>query len=312
MGNSYLISRLSSLGDVVNTLPTAVALKRAFPDCKISWLVDPRFAGIVDRCSAVDRVIRWKPNLREVSKLDFGEEFTIAFDMQGLLKSAVPIWKSKAQRKLAYHWQREGASLFVPPVLPQSKSFHIVDQLLDVVRGAGIDVQSVGFDLHADEGDISNVMKRLNELGLSGRFVAINAGSAWPSKRWAPAHFALVIDQLSANGIQSVMIGTGALADREAADLVISECKSSPIDMLGQTSVVELIALLSRASAHVAGDTGSLHIANALGTPLVAMYSITKPHRTGPFGKLEFCHYDPVHLNNINPARVLDSIMSVL
>lgn len=300
------------MGDVVNSLPTAVALKHASPGCKISWLVDPRFAGIVDRCSAVDRVIRWKPKLREVYKLDFGEDYTIAFDMQGLLKSAIPIWKVKAERKLGYHWQREGASLFVPSVLPQNQSFHIVDQLLDVVRGAGFEVHSVGYDLHADKGDISNVLSKLRDLGLTGRFVAINAGSAWPSKRWEPSHFATVIDQLSENGIQSVLIGTSVKADREAADQVIFESKSSPIDMLGQTTVVELIALLSQASAHLAGDTGSLHIANALGTPLVALNSITKPHRTGPYGKLEFCHYDPIHLNNINPGKVLDSLMSVL
>jgi ADP-heptose:LPS heptosyltransferase len=232
--------------------------------------------------------------------------------MQGLLKSAVPVWKAKAGQKLGYHWQREGASLFVPPVHPQNQSYHIVDQLLDVIRGAGIEVNAPGYGLEANEADVTNIMVRLDELGLSGRFVAINAGSAWPSKRWAPAHFACVIDRLHENGIQSLMIGTSAPADRDAADQVNAACKYHPIDMLGQTSVVELIALLSMAAAHLAGDTGSLHIANALGIPLVALYSITKPHRTGPYGRLDFCHYDPIHLNNIGPEKVLNSLLSVL
>src|SRR2546423_15390700 len=90
-----LISRLSSLGDVVCSLPAAAALKNGFPDCHVTWIVDPRFETIVRSCSAVDEVIALG------SSLPSPLEFDAALDLQGLLKSACPIAKSRAKRKLA-------------------------------------------------------------------------------------------------------------------------------------------------------------------------------------------------------------------
>lgn len=99
----FLISRLSSLGDVVCSLPAAGALKAAFPDSKIAWVVDPRFAEVVECCRHVDEVVRAKPGFSPSTWPRWEGEFEAALDLQGLLKSALPVARAKAKRKLGYH-----------------------------------------------------------------------------------------------------------------------------------------------------------------------------------------------------------------
>jgi len=121
----FLIARLSALGDVVCSLPAASALKATWPDCHITWVADPRFAGIAQCCEAVDEVRVVKPSLRSIPT--YSEPFDAAFDLQGLLKSGLCLARAKAKTKLGYHWQREGSFLFSSPVAPDPTSWHIVD-----------------------------------------------------------------------------------------------------------------------------------------------------------------------------------------
>ncbi len=304
---NFLISRLSALGDAVCCLPTAVALKQTFPECHITWLVDPRFAGVVECCEAVDEVIRTKPNLKNIPSYD--RTFEAALDMQGLLKSALGIVKAKAKRKVGYHWQREGSFLFSERILPDPSSFHIVDQYVDVARAIGADMDRASFRLKPKEEDILSVRAKLKAKGLSGRFVVMNAGAGWATKRWPPSHFAQIIDALN---IPTALIGGKAEADRAAADEVIKACQNKPINLLGETNVRELVALIRLASAHVGGDTGSTHIAAALDIPAIGLYSITRPQRSCPYGQIERCHYEPAGLANIRPEEVMKTLSAAI
>lgn len=321
MGPQFLISRLSSLGDVACTLPVAGTLKAAFPDAEIVWVADPRFAGVVECCAAVDQVVVAKPGLHPKTWPQIEGEFEAALDMQGLLKSAIPVARAKAKRKLGYHWQREGAWLFSNPVIPDASSFHIVDQYVDVARAAvselsapssPLDPASTHFDLRPKDEDLASVRSKLAEAGVSGRFIAMNAGAGWATKRWPATSFAETIDVIAKIGVQTVLLGGKAAADREAADAVVLASKEKPADLLGKTNVRELVALLSLADAHLGGDTGSTHLMAALGRPAVGLYSITRPKRSCPYGQVERCHYDPDSLSNIAPAPVVESLREAL
>ncbi len=303
----FLISRLSALGDTVCCLPVAVALKRSFPECHITWLVDPRFSGVVHCCQAVDEVIEAKPNLKSIPQ--YRESFEAALDMQGLLKSALGIARAKAKRKVGYHWQREGSWLFSERILPDPSSLHIVDQYVDVARSVGAEMDTAEFGLNPKEEDILSVRAKLKGFGLSGRFVVINPGAGWVSKRWPAAHFAEVINALH---LPVVLIGGKAESDRNAADEVIQACRKKPFDLLGKTNIRELVALLRLTSAHVGGDTGSTHIAAALNTPAIGLYSITRPQRSCPYGQIERCHYEPAGLAKITPEAVMTTISTAI
>jgi ADP-heptose:LPS heptosyltransferase len=233
-------------------------------------------------------------------------------DLQGLLKSALCIARAKAGRKVGYHWQREGSWLFSARIVPDPSSFHVVDQYVDVARAVGGEMNRAEFGLAPKEEDLAAVREKLSAAGIGNRFVVMNAGAGWVTKRWPPSHFAEVIDALAAAGIPSVLIGGKAAADREAADEVISGCKQAPAYLLGATSVRQLVALIHLADAHLGGDTGSTHLAAALGIPAFGLYSITRPKRSCPYGQIDRCFYDPNGLGNIQPEPVVAALRDTL
>lgn len=305
----FLISRLSSLGDVVCSLPAAGALKKAFPESEIVWVADPRFAAVVRCCRHVDQVVEARPGFSPSTWPNIEGPFEAALDLQGLLKSAIPVARAKAKTKLGYHWQREGAWLFSRPVIPDPSSFHIVDQYVDVARAAGGEADFADFGLGPGADDLASVGVK---LGSPGRFVAINPGAAWATKRWPAESFAQVIDELATAGVASVLLGGKAEADLAAGRAVREACRSEPIDMQGKTSVGELIALLSLADAHLGGDTGSTHLMAALGRPAVGLYSITRPQRSCPYRQIDRCHYEAEALANIAPEAVFTTLQEAM
>lgn len=331
----FLISRLSALGDVVCSLPVASCLKAAFPESHITWVVDPRFAGIVECCTAVDEVIRAKPGFKSSSWPTFEQPFDAALDLQGLTKSGIVVGRAKAPIKLAYHWQRELSRLFAGPALPDPTSIHIVDQYVDVARatiealdspsprkgssswGGGRGVGSTNdspavFALEPMPEDLENVKLLLAEKGVAGKFVAMNAGAGWATKRWPAGSFAQVADALAEQGIASVFLGGKAQADHDAFNEVAAAATHEPISLVGGTSVRELVALLSLAAAHVGGDTGSTHLTAVLGKTAIGLYSITKPHRSCPYGQISNTLYDPSGLAAISPEAVLTLLMPIV
>lgn len=261
-------------------------------------------------CEAVDEIIVVKPSLKTIPV--FPEKFDAALDLQGLLKSALCISKAKADRKVGYHWRREGAWFFSERILPDPTSFHVVDQYVDVTREVGGRMDRAEFMLEPKLEDVIAVRQKLAVNAVTGRFVVVNAGAGWPTKRWLPAHFAKVIDALADAGYGSVMIGGKAEPDRYAAAEVISGCRNSPADLVGQTTVRELVALIYLSSAHLGGDTGSTHIAAALDKPAVGLYSITSPRRACPYGQIDRCLFEPGGLALIHPEQVMSKMMEVL
>jgi ADP-heptose:LPS heptosyltransferase len=258
----------------------------------------------------VDEVVKIKPGAKPETWPRYAEPFDAALDLQGLLKSALGIARAKANRKVGYHWQREGAGFFSERILPDPTSYHIVDQYVDVARELGGVADRAVFNLAPKDSDLEKVGALLIENGVEGRFVAMNAGAGWVTKRWPPEHFATLITDLKSQGVPTVLIGAKG-ADQEAIGAIASQ-GATFADLSGKTNVSELVALLSLASAHVGGDTGSTHISAALGIPAIGLYSITRPQRSCPYGQIERCHYDPSGLAAIQPADVLKTVLGVL
>ncbi len=307
---SFLISRLSALGDVVCSLPAAGALKAGHPGCRVVWVCDPRFAAIPRLCRHVDEVIEARPGLSPKTWPRIEGEFEAALDLQGLAKSALIVWRCRAARKLGYHWQREGAWMASQAVLPDPSSWHIVDQYVDVARAAGGIAHQADFGLEAPEAP--TVAQMLNEAGVRQPFVVLNPGAAWATKRWPPTHAGSLIDLLADQGVSTVLIGGRSQADRASARSVLAESRAGAADLCGRTSLEELVALLAACSAHVGGDTGSTHIAAALGVPAIGLYSITRPRRSCPYGQIDRCFYEPEGLDRIEPAAVASRVLEAI
>ena len=302
-----LVSRLSSLGDVVCTLPAAGALKAGIPDAEIVWAVDARFRGIVELCKNVDHIVDWprRPQAWRKAASELGE-FDVALDLQGLLKSASVVALVRAGRKLGYHWRREFAWMFTQAVKPDRTSLHVVDQYVDVARAAGGVADAAEFGLVPNQADVA----RVRAMVVGDRLVICNAGAGWASKRWPAKSFAQLANRLAAAGATVAFIG--AEPDRSVFDEVRGHGCGAAIDLIGKTSVKELVALVSLAKAHVGGDTGSSHIAAALGVPAISMYSVTRPERTGPYGQRHRALYDPRGLARIDVDSVYSAVIAAI
>jgi ADP-heptose:LPS heptosyltransferase len=287
---------------VVCTLPAAVALKSTFLECEIVWCVDKRFAGIVELCDAVD-VVAVLPDEDQLKFAKSLGQFDFAFDMQGLLKSAVLVGAANAKVKLGYHWQREGAFLFSQRVLPDKTSLHVTDQYVDVVRAVGAESDRADFNLKPNADDVTQVQEL---LPTTHALVVCNAGAGWATKRWPARHYAVLADQLHKSGMIVAFIG--AESDRHAFEEVRQFGAAEAVDLIGKTSIKQLVALLSLAKAHVGGDTGSTHIAAALGVPAIGLYSVTRPERSCPYGQRHNTLYDPAGISRISPEQVLATL----
>jgi ADP-heptose:LPS heptosyltransferase len=238
------------------------------------------------------------------------EPYDAVLDLQGLLKSALFVRAARSELKLGYHWMREGAWLFSQRVLPDPSSVHVVDQYVDVARAAGGEADNAFFDLHAHFDDLEEVEQKLRFRGVGERFVVMNAGAGWASKRWPAQHFAKLADMLALAHVQTVFLG--GPGDQTVLEEVRALGAKEAISMVGETNVRELIALISLATLHIGGDTGSTHIAAALGKPSIGLYSLTRPERTGPYGQIHNCLFDARSLANIEVESVFGRVLEVL
>jgi heptosyltransferase-1 len=286
-----LLIKPSSLGDIVHALPTATALRRRFPTASLTWLVKRQWAGVLEGSSALDHILAvdlslggWPAAIRAVRE----GHFDLVVDLQGLLRSAVLAWLSGAPVRVGFANGREGSPWFyTQKIAILDPGMHAVDRYLLIPRSLGGAPPLIGaldFPLAVDSGADNKVSEMLLSAGwIAGSpLVAINAGARWPTKQWPSSAFAEVADQLQDEGIRVVVIGS--VAESHLANTVVGHMQTSAINLVGKTSIKELIALLRRVRFLITNDSGPMHLAAALGTPVVALFGPTDPGRTGPYG----------------------------
>ncbi len=284
-----LIVRLSSVGDVVHTLPALHALKGAGWD--VGWLVEEAAAELLEGHPLLTHVVR-VPRAR-VLRLGVArralralreQAYDVALDFQGLWKSALWARMVGVPRILGYAapWRREPGSSFLVTEqvdMPQDV-VHVIDKNLTLLRT--LSIEAVGlrcFPLPPLGERARQVESRLAELDL-GPFVILNPGGSWLSKLWPPDRFGTVARALRERGLASLVTfgpGEESLAERVVAASDGAARRCFP------TSLLELAELARHARVVVAADTGPMQLACAVGAPVVALFGPTDPLRNGPF-----------------------------
>jgi lipopolysaccharide heptosyltransferase I len=282
---NILIVRLGALGDVVHAVPAAAALRKAFPGAGIDWLVDAKHRDMVDLVTAIDRTVTldsptvagWTTVLRALRRTSYD----IAIDLQGLLKSAVLARGSGAARVVGFsiwHLREKTARPFYSDA-HAAEGGHVIAKNLRLLRAVGVEDDEIRFPL-ADVA--SPALEQLRQRIPADRpFALLNAGAAWPNKRWPPERFGELASFLrAACGLTPVVLwGPG---EERLADTVIAASSNTAI-AAPATGIADLVALARAAALVVSGDTGPLHIATAVGTPTVSLFGPTDPDRNGPY-----------------------------
>ncbi|HLZ34575.1 MAG TPA: lipopolysaccharide heptosyltransferase II [Nitrospira sp.] len=285
-----LLIKPSSLGDIVHAMPTLAALRRAYPSATVTWLVKRQWSDLVERIDGVDRV--WavdqgmKGWLSQVSALR-AARFDVAVDLQGLFRSAAMGWLSGAPHRVGFANAREGSPWWYNQRVPvPTVDMHAVDRYLLVAKAMGAIVPGpVEFRFRTPQADHDRIDQLLREAGVAteSRWVAMNVSARWPTKRWPSASFAALADRLVAEGFGPVLF-MGGPDEREDVAAVREMMKAGSFDLSGALPVGLLPAFLSKAALLITNDSGPMHIAAAVGTPVVALFGPTSPVRTGPYG----------------------------
>lgn len=302
MYKNILIIKMSSLGDVLHTLPFAAALRKLYPEARISWLVHPQFAGFVPDPPTIDEVIYFDKKkfnslgmsgklayYREMKATLQAKHFDLVIDMQGLFKSAVLAAISGCSERIGYCEMREGSGFISRAIKGEHSKDHVIERYLDVARylGAKIDgLEDVEFPMPNLDKERASLKQKLDALGVPAApsYVVIVPGARWVTKEWPVERYAEVISMLNADGYPCVL--AGGPDEVEKGKRIVELCNNSPLlfNMIANTSLRELAALIQDCCFYISADTGPLHFAAALKKPLVAMYGPTKADRTGPYG----------------------------
>jgi lipopolysaccharide heptosyltransferase I len=281
-----LIIKLSSLGDVIHALPVAGALRRRFPGAQISWLVGPASAGVVTICRHVDRVITWAPGGRP--RLDLLAELRqvgpqVCLDLQGLIRTACIARLSGARWRIGFRTTQEGGfALCNLRVIPARTDIHAVDAYLEFARFLGADRAAPDFGLELPM-PARQMGARIAGVSGGAPTVALLPGTQWATKKWPAHHFAQLGAGLARLGLRCVVLGSGA--DREAGAAIAAAAPNSTTDLTGRTSLVESAYIIANCALAVGNDSGPMHLAAALGVPVVALFGPTDPARTAPYGR---------------------------
>ena len=301
------IVKLSAIGDVVHALPVASALRTRYPQAHLAWIVGGKGRAILEGHPALDEIItfdkaRWMSEFpyphRTLSVLwrigRFAHllrtaNFDLVIDLQGLMKSGVLTWLTGAGVRIGFSSDRcreaANARFTNCHVTPLEGDVHIVDQYLSLVRGLEIDTRLKQFKIHIPESDRTYIHDFLHkhQVAEDTLLVVINPGAGWETKCWGEDNFARLADMITSEigGLVMFLWGPSELPLVKS----IQKKMCQPSLRACPTSLKQSMALMERAHLFIAGDTGPLHIAAALGIPCVGIFGPTSPERNGPYGQ---------------------------
>ena len=300
-----LILKPSSLGDVIHALPVLRLLKLHFRDAEIFWWIDSALAPLVEGDPDLTGIVRferkrwakpqhWPEMLRSIRWLR-AQKFDLVIDLQCLLRSAAFAWLANGKFLVGLDEVREGARGFYDLALPrQSFHTHAVDWYLAVLPPLGVPVHK-NFDWLPERPKIAAEVKRkwpaafptsISQLP-SSKLILLQPGARWKNKRWPVQHFAELVQALAEKFPDARFAVLGGKDDAPLGEIILQAAPEKVLNLCGKTSLPEMIEWVRRGDLLITNDTGPMHVAAALGKPLVAIFGPTEPRRTGSYGQLE-------------------------
>ena len=279
----------SAFGDVVQALPLLEGLRRRFPAARIAWVINTELADLVAGHPLLDDVITFRRHgswfqQAELLRTLRGRRFDLVLDLQGLLRTAVMTFATGAPWRLGLETAREGAAWSCTHILPGTGSDVAAHaRYWNVAQILGAEGQRPAAQLAIPVEALSAAESLLAPLRVGGRPVlAVHPGAKWETKRWPAAKFAEVLRGVAPD-VSIVVVGTAA--ERPIAETLVSAVLARggrALDLTGRTALKPLAAVLQRCGALLSNDSGPLHLAAEMGTPVVGLYTCTSAVRSGP------------------------------
>ena len=305
---SILVVRLSAIGDIVFASPLVAALRRRWPEARIAWLVQPECAALLDRHPDLDAVIvcplrHWqrlwrerryrelwagirtlRANLRE-------QDFDLALDLQGLLKSGLLTWLSGARERIGLG-SREGSQWLMTRRLPRGGDSRLIgSEYRFLAESLALPVAD-GFPMavHYGEAEAAFAESVIARESLANGYAVFCPFTTRPQKHWIEERWARLAHRVRDElGLVPVLLG--GPGDREAARRIADAADDQLIDLTGQTSLTEAAALIDRAALLIGVDTGLSHMGIAFDTPSLLLFGSTCPYLDTTRAKARVLHH---------------------
>ncbi len=292
-----LVIKLKQSGDVLVSTPVIAALKEAWPDCHLTYLVPKGTEAMVANHPGLDELMvvnrrgaTWGETLRFIRKLRQGR-VDLVLELSGGDRGAIYSFLTGAQERLGFEharqpfWQRHGCFTRLLPRPPVK--MHLVDQNLAPLRALGLHPEHPRLQFFWDRQVEQRVYELLLSLRLADRpFVVMHPGAGWRFKCWTPTGYARVIEAFEKEwGLPVVLTGTNAAHEQDLLASILQECRANPVNLVGRLSLKELGALIGRARLFFGMDSAPMHLAAAVNTPAVALFGPSGVFNWGPWGE---------------------------
>ena len=287
------IVMMSAIGDAVHVLPVVNALRRAWPETRLTWVIQPLPHRLVYNHPAVDEFLlfhrgrglrAWEAFHRFQRRLP-ERRFDLLLALQVYAKAGVLTGLIPARVKLGFDRRRARDLnwLVTTERIPRAPYAHVQDQYFEFLHYLGVDPEPVTWDLvltDAEREAQADFFRRLDAPAC-----AVVLGSTGRDRMWRPEGYARVLEALEfTHGLRPVLVGGPSRREREMADAVTAATRAHPVDTLGD-DLRRLLYLVEGSAMTLSPDTGPLHISRAVDTPVVGLYGYSNPKRAGPYGK---------------------------
>ena len=293
MPRSLCILRLSAIGDTCHVVPLIRTLRHAWPDCRITWIIGRTEARLMQLVPDVELIpvdkrrlrTEWLRLRRELRDRRFDALLHIQLSLRAsLLSTAV-----RAERKLGFDRARarELQWAFTNARVPARSREHVLDSFLGFAEALGARERVIDWNLPIPA-DAQAYAHRL--IPDERPTLVINPASSHPMRNWRPERYAAVADHAaSRHGMRVILCGSPSTRERELGAAITAAARTPLVDQIGRDTLPQMLALLARATVLLAPDTGPVHMATAVGTPVIGLYAATNPERSGPYFSRRWC-----------------------
>ncbi|HSX62027.1 MAG TPA: glycosyltransferase family 9 protein [Tahibacter sp.] len=290
---SLCLLRTSALGDVSHVVPLVRTVQAHWPQTALTWIVGKLENKLVGDLPGIEFVVFDKAKgwdgYRAVRRALNGRRFAALLHMQVALRSNLLSALIRADRRIGYDRERSRDlhGLFVNERIPARRGEHVLDALGSFLEPLGLAQTAVRWDL-----PVPAEAEAFAAQYLPGDepTLIVSPCSSHRLRNWRPERYAAVMDHAAQRGWRVVLCGGPSAYEREFGDAIAAKlARCAPVDLIGKDTLKQLLALLRRADLVLTPDSGPMHLANAMGTPVLGLHAASNPHRSGPYSDRRWC-----------------------
>ncbi len=283
---SLCILRLSAIGDICHVLPVVRTLQHSWPQTPITWIIGKLEHSLVGDIPGIEFIIFDKSKglaaYHQLYQQLRGRRFDVLLHMQMSLRASMASLLIPAKIRLGFDRQRANDLqwIFTNKQIPHIEKQHVLDSFFAFIETLGIQERIMEWDIPISD----STRKQINRLLPDAPYIVISPCSSMAYRNWTIEGYAAVADYITDKYQRSVILTGGPSAiEKDYGKKISALCQHRPVNLIGKTSLKELLAVIEGAELLIAPDSGPAHMATAVNTPVIGLYACTNPDRARPY-----------------------------